>query len=249
MALQETHAFVLYSIRVNESDKICSFYSRNSGKVRGIASGASKPTSRFGASLEPLTEVLIEFYMTEGNELVYLRRCELIHSFFTHASHPEGQVVASYIAEIIDHFSPLQDPNEKVFRLIAAVIESLLKAFHRWEAILLYLEVWLLKLGGFFPVLGQCNNCNRMILNEEPVYLGIEGRPECMTCHSVNVGVILPPFVKRQVNKLLTKSPFDWATEVEEFEKLKPFGLYIRKLLGNIVERELKTVRFIKTQP
>ncbi|MGH7182310.1 MAG: DNA repair protein RecO, partial [Nitrospiraceae bacterium] len=55
MPLIKTAAITLKSRKWGDADRIVTFYSKELGKVRGVARGARRMKSRLGASLEPLT--------------------------------------------------------------------------------------------------------------------------------------------------------------------------------------------------
>ena len=57
MPLHKTEAFVLRTYALKEADKICVFFTKDHGKLRGVAHGARKLRSRFGSALEPFTEL------------------------------------------------------------------------------------------------------------------------------------------------------------------------------------------------
>ena len=62
MPVYESEAIVLQSYPLGEADRLVSFLSRNLGRMRGVARGARKPKSRFGATLERLSHIRIWFY-------------------------------------------------------------------------------------------------------------------------------------------------------------------------------------------
>ena len=55
--MRETEAMVLRSHPLGESDRIVTFLTRSSGKVRGVAKGARRSRRRFGSNLEPLSQM------------------------------------------------------------------------------------------------------------------------------------------------------------------------------------------------
>src|SRR5205814_7665179 len=57
---------VLRSVKLGEADKIVSILTQGSGKVRGVAKGIRKTTSRFGGRLEPFTHVNLMLYRGRG---------------------------------------------------------------------------------------------------------------------------------------------------------------------------------------
>ncbi len=58
---------VLRSIKLGEADKIVTIMTQGSGKVRAVAKGIRKTTSRFGARLEPFTHVNLMLYRGRGS--------------------------------------------------------------------------------------------------------------------------------------------------------------------------------------
>ena len=152
MPLHDTEAFVLRTFTLKEADKVCVFFTRDAGKVRGVAYGARKLRSRLGASLEPFTQVSLTYFQKENKELVSISNCEIIHSQFVTGISSERMGAMQYWAELIDSFMPDHEPNETVYRLILATLaaiqtadDSLLMTVSR------YFEIWMLKLAGFFP--------------------------------------------------------------------------------------------------
>jgi DNA repair protein RecO (recombination protein O) len=66
MPLHESEAIVLQRYTLGESDRLVSFFSRTMGRMRGVAAGARKPKSRFGATLERLSYIRIWFASTSA---------------------------------------------------------------------------------------------------------------------------------------------------------------------------------------
>ena len=51
MALRKTQAVVIGRMALGESDRLVTFYTREFGKVRGVAKAARRQRSRFGSAL------------------------------------------------------------------------------------------------------------------------------------------------------------------------------------------------------
>ena len=62
---------------------------------------------------------------------------------------------AAYFAELLDEWAPEDAPNERLFRLGAAMGDAL-GAAGSVEALARYFEYWLLRLEGVYPSLGVC---------------------------------------------------------------------------------------------
>jgi DNA repair protein RecO (recombination protein O) len=246
MKVCESKAFVLQSYPIQEADKICVLFTRDYGKVRGVARGARKLRNRFGASLEPLSEIALVYHEKEGRELVTIRSCELIRSLFSVETSPEGMAAIHYLVEFIDQFSPPHEPNEKIYRLINAVAGCLDAPIHEWSRVVLYFEVWVLKLSGFFPPLDNCVRCGRSVGLEQPIYVTAYGRPECLSCQASSGSIILPPFVRQELSFLLALPPSQWMKRRSDLRMLRPLIGFMRGLIRQVLEREMRAARFMK---
>ena len=67
MPLYKEQGVVLRSVKLGEADKIVTVMTQGSGKVRAVAKGIRKTTSRFGARLEPFTHVSVMVYRGRGS--------------------------------------------------------------------------------------------------------------------------------------------------------------------------------------
>jgi DNA repair protein RecO (recombination protein O) len=191
MGICETEAIILRTYKLAEADKIAVFLSQRSGVMRGVARGARRLKSKFGASLEPYTIVSLSYYEKEGQELVGLRQADILRSYFELSTNPEAVSALEYLSGLILEFTPPHEPNEKVFRMFRACLEAITAAPENLRQITRYGEVWLLKLSGFLPGLHSCMNCKKNFsVNTEGVFLGIDGGLRCQICsHKVDLPI------------------------------------------------------------
>jgi DNA repair protein RecO (recombination protein O) len=150
MPLYTAEALVLRTYKLGEADRIVVFLTRDRGKKRGVAHNARKSRKRFGAALEPLTEVRVSYFEKEHRELVGLNYAEPVRSPLSAAS-PEALGYSHYFAELIDEWAAEADVDEKLFRLGTSVLEALLTGAPP-EALARYFECWLLRLQGVYPI-------------------------------------------------------------------------------------------------
>src|SRR5580704_13257977 len=125
MPAQVSETFVLRTYPFREADLIVSFFTRDLGKLRGVARRARKPKSPFGAGLERLSRVNMAYYDREGRDLSNLSGCELIDSPFALQSDYTRGIALDYFAEIAEQLLPPHEPNEKFFRLLASALDYL----------------------------------------------------------------------------------------------------------------------------
>jgi len=156
MAAHVSETFVLRTYPFREADLIVSFFTRDLGKMRGVAHRARKPKSAFGSGLERLSHVNMAYYHKENSELGTLNRCELIDSQFALSSDYARGIALDFFTEAADHLLPAHEPNEKFFRLIAAVLAYLRAGGEVWPSIL-YFALWAVRLSGIFPEVRVAN--------------------------------------------------------------------------------------------
>jgi DNA repair protein RecO (recombination protein O) len=173
MPLRETEAIVLRSYRIGESDKVVSLFSRQFGRIRGAATGAQRPKSRYGGLLEPLTYIRLWLYEREHRDLVRINSAELLESFFDMQGSYHLQLATQYLMEAGERFLPEREVNERAFRLFLAVQRGM-KSSGEADRPLVYFNLWMLTLGGFIPPVTQCAECGRTLTGEERAYYGRE---------------------------------------------------------------------------
>ena len=158
MPLHESDSIILKTYPLAEADRIVVFFSREHGKMRGVANGVRRIKSRFGASLEPLARSRVAFFQKENRELVRIRSSELIDSPMKLFEDYDRAVIAGYVAELVDRFLPDHEVHDAVFRLFELARRSLVSG-SELELVRCYFEVWMLRLAGVFPDLFTCATC------------------------------------------------------------------------------------------
>ena len=152
MPARVSETYVLRTYPFRESDLIVSFFTRDQGKLRGVARRARKPKSSFGSGLERLSLINLSYSQKETRELVNLNSCELLQSQFDLLNDFDASVALDYLAEVSDHLLPPNEPNERFFRLLAAILDFMHERAPGaiWTAIT-YFSLWATRLSGFLP--------------------------------------------------------------------------------------------------
>ena len=210
MGLNETEAFVLRTYKLAEADKIALLLTRKAGLLRGVARGARKLKSRFGASLELFTLVSLSYYEKETRELVSIRQAEILRSYFHLASDPRIVSILTYLSDLLIEFAPPHDPNEKLFRMIRACLDTIATAPTDASEITRYFEVWLLKLSGFLPDIRTCATCQKEL--RAGVYLSGNSTLQCAAC-ATSSELKLGAEAQTRLRTLLSTPPDIWARQ------------------------------------
>ena len=154
MSVSVSESIVLRTYPLREADLIVSFFTRDQGKLRGVAKRARRLKNNFGSGLERLSHVRMFYVQRENRELVSLDACELIHSQFELAGDYASGVALDYFAEVSEQLLPPAEPGERYFRLLLTVLDHLRDqgAESLWPAVT-YFSLWAVRLSGFLPEL------------------------------------------------------------------------------------------------
>ena len=174
MTLHASDALILRTWPVNEADLVVSFFTRDYGKVKGVAKAALKSRKRFGGALEPMTLARAFFAERPRQELVRLDQLELLRSPLSAPVDYTRAAVLSFYAEVLEEALPERDPHETVFRLLLAVLEQTTVA-QPWMP-MTYFSLWMTRLMGWLPELAGCTLCDeRFIPGEASFHPGSDG--------------------------------------------------------------------------
>ncbi|HEX4757669.1 MAG TPA: DNA repair protein RecO [Terracidiphilus sp.] len=157
MAVLTSEAVVLRTWPVHESDLIVSFFTRDYGRIKGVAKAALKSRRRFGGALEPTTVARAWFVERPRQELVRLDQLEILRSPLSAPVDHVRMAVLSLFAELIDEALPEKDPQETVFRLLVSVLEQT-TVEQPWMP-LTYFLLWMTRLMGLLPDIAHCTAC------------------------------------------------------------------------------------------
>jgi DNA repair protein RecO (recombination protein O) len=165
MSVLTSEAIVLRTWPVQESDLLVSFFTRDYGKLKGVAKAALKSRKRFGGALEPTTLARAWFAERPRQELVRLDQLEIVRSPLSAPVDPVRMAVLSLIAEALDEALPEHDPQETVFRLAVAVLEQA-TVVQPWMP-LTYFCLWITRLMGLLPDIAHCTACGEALISGE----------------------------------------------------------------------------------
>ncbi|MDQ1450142.1 MAG: repair protein RecO [Acidobacteriaceae bacterium] len=157
-------AIVLRTWPIREADQIVALFTREFGKLKGVAKSAAKSRRRFGGALEPMTHVRATFLEKPRQELVRLDYFEILRSPLSLAVDYTRLSALAFFAEVIDETQPDHDPNDAVFRLLLSVLEAA-ETGGVWMP-LTYFALWMTRLMGWLPELRRCMVCGEALDGE-----------------------------------------------------------------------------------
>lgn len=164
MIAHQAEALVLRTWPIHEADQIVSLFTRDQGKLKGIAKSSAKSRKRFGGALEPMTYVLARYVEKPRQELVRLDSCEILASPLSAPVDYARAVALAFFAEVLEEILPDHDPQDSVFRLTLAVLDHA-HAGQIWLPVT-YFGLWIIRLMGWMPDIAHCNVCSRPFAGE-----------------------------------------------------------------------------------
>jgi DNA repair protein RecO (recombination protein O) len=163
--LYRDDAVVLRTQKLGESDRIITLLTRRHGRVRAVARGVRRTSSRFGARLEPFGHVELQLAApaTEraGGSLLTVAQVEAIALHGGRFLHDYPRyTAASAIVETAERLTPEEgEPSRQLFLLTLGAIRAVAAAEH---AATLVLDAYLLRamaIAGWEPALTACAVC------------------------------------------------------------------------------------------
>jgi len=156
ISLYKTDAVILRTRNLGESDRIYILFSPMYGKIDAVAKGVRKPSSKFSGSLEVFSHVYL--MLSEGKSLDGISQVEVSNPHYGLREDLKKLTCASYFIELVEHSILPGQENIELFSLVLSVL-SLLEYEDNMELILRYMEMQLLTVLGFSPVLDRCQKC------------------------------------------------------------------------------------------
>ena len=150
-------ALVLRSWPFHEADLLVSLFTREQGRVKGVARHAMKSRRRFGGALEPATHVRAHYTERPRQDLVRLDSFEILWSPLTGPIDYLRIAGLQLVVEVLEEALPELAPEDNVFRLALAVLIAN-ECGSVWLPVT-YFCLWMNRLMGWWPELGHCAAC------------------------------------------------------------------------------------------
>jgi len=243
MTQRQSEAIVLRTWPFEEADLLVSLFTREQGRIKGVARHAMRSRRRFGGALEPMTFVRATYAEKPKQELVRLDSFEIVWSPLAAPVDYQRTAALELVAEVLEEALPEQAPEDAVFRLALTVIEQM-HIGRVWMPVT-YFSLWMTRLMGWMPALGHCVVCGLDLRGERIWY---SATADGVTCHDDRRGgsESLSAEVAAEARRFF-RSPIDeLAKELwpqNRAADLRHFGI---TLLERHLERRLRSARALE---
>ncbi len=154
-----------------------SLFTRDQGKVKGVARHAMRSRRRFGGALEPATHVRAHYTERPKQELVRLDQFEILWSPLSASVDYLRTAGLQLVTEVLEEAMPDLAPDDNIYRLALATLtamepskpETLNPKPSSVYLPVTYFCLWMNRLMGWMPELGHCAVCE-LDLKGQAVY-------------------------------------------------------------------------------
>jgi len=157
--LYRDEAVVLRTHKLAEADRIVTLLTREHGRVRAVAKGVRRTTSRFGSRLEPFTHV--DLMLAVGRNLDTVTQAETLSSFSgTLGNDYERYTAGTVMLETAERLaSEEKEPSVQQFLLLVGGLRAMAAGERRPAQVLDSYLLRALSVAGYAPSFDACAHC------------------------------------------------------------------------------------------
>ena len=221
----QTRGIVLKSTSLKEADLLITLCTPENGKIKAVAKGASKSTSRLVGHLETLNHT--QLTLSKSKNVDFITQAEVITSFRNIKKDFGRLTTAANLTDLTNEFMIESPGHSRIFQLLFASLTALEKP--KFNAIISpFFKLRLLTITGFGPNFSSCTVCETKNLISCQNFSLKNGGILCNTCATSNQptiyikDIILQTIKKLQlivkISQLLNIKMF--SSDIEEFENI-----------------------------
>ena len=159
-----TEAIVLTRFDYGEADRILTLITPGIGKLKAIAKGVRRQTSRIGGSIEPFAELRLA--LARGRTFDVVTQVEVVHPWLHLRDDLVSFGTASYLAELANGTLEERHASEGVYLLLKRACE-ILDAGMAPNRVARWFEMHLADELGVRPEVDRCVECGRLLEADE----------------------------------------------------------------------------------
>lgn len=157
----EDEAVVLRTYKSGESDRLCVLWSRHHGKLRVLAKGVRKTSSRMGATLEPMGHVRVD--LVKGRGELWITKHVTHLERMTNLRQDYSRIAAGLaVVEVVDAIPTDEAADEGIYDMLVRVLMTLDNVEYFAELVAASFFFKLLAYDGSEPVVDYCVNCESL---------------------------------------------------------------------------------------
>jgi len=243
--LYRTDAIILRRSDFGEADRLLTVFSPEYGKLRLLAKGVRKTTSRKAGHIELF--MLTHLLVARARTWDIISQAEIVEAYRLLRENLDKTSHAYYLAELVDRFTEEHDPNAPVFELLALTLAQISYVDDPFVA-LRYFELHLLSLTGYQPQLHFCVACQEPLQPVDNNYFHfVDGGTLCPAHGQNRPNAEIVPLAVLKVLRYLQTEPWE---KVANLQLTAATRQHVEELLLGyitfVLERRLKSVDFLR---
>jgi len=225
-------AVVLRTYRLGEADRIVVLLTEHHGKVRAVAKGVRKTTSRFGARLEPMSHVRL--LLAQGRELDIVSQAEAVESLAPMVSDLDHITNGMAVLEAVDQLALDREPAPHLYRMVVGALRTIAE---RSGPLVVPSFYWkLLASEGLRPELDRCVRCG-----EDGPLVAFDLEHGGVLCRACRTGASLSPEAL-QIMRLILGGRLNEALDLPSSAATHEVAGHATRAVEHHIERRLRTV-------
>lgn len=169
---------MLRTHKLGEADRIVTMLSRRNGKIRAVAKGVRRTSSKFGSRLEPFMVADVQLY--QGRSLDTVQQAESLGAYGADiAVHYDRFTAANAMVEAADRLNEAEATAQQYILLVGA-LRSLSRGEHTSRSTLDSYLLRVMALSGWAPALDACARCGAV--GPHDTFVAQSGGMVCRDC-------------------------------------------------------------------
>ncbi len=242
--LYRTEGIVLRHLEYGEADRIVTMCTPDLGKVRVLAKGVRKPTSRKAGHLEPFTRV--EVLLAKGHTWDIVTQAEAVQVFIRLREDLRLLAYAAHMAEMVDRFGSEGEADAPLYQLLSLAL-SRLDAGDRPDLLTRFFDLHLLSLEGYQPELFRCVVCGKELTPADSFFSVERGGVLCPECGQGRDDVVPLPLGTFKLLRFLQRREYNEVKALDvRSSSLEAVGRLLDRYIAYHLESGLRSAKFLR---
>lgn len=192
MKPQLSPAIVLRHVDFRESDRVVTVFTREQGRIAGLARGVRKSVKRFAGRLDLFSEVNLEYRVGRG-DLFNFENADLTSAHLGIRNDLYRIAWAGYLCELTEKLFGEAEPHPDAYDVLSFSLHYLSGKALAEEGPLRALELQLLSEAGMQPELTSCGICRATVESERSfAFVVARGSVVCENCIPIDPDEQIP---------------------------------------------------------
>lgn len=245
---EKADALVLRVVPFSETSAIVMLFTREFGRMSGMAKGARRPKGPFEAALDLLARCRIVFLRKSSDALDLLTEAKLERRFRPADRDLSSLYAGYYVAELLRELTDDDDPHPELFDAACQTLAALSQGGAAVTRETLHFELSALRVLGHLPSLNDCVECGQAVAAapQARVAFGLlAGGVLCTQCRSGKRQVVSVRGSTLKTMQLFATEGTAWQTIEPDRGTLGELRGLVNQYLSNLLGHRPRMHRYL----